>query len=101
LVFDHPPNKAELVNSGGVEVVIKALDASPLEESTQKQGLALLFYLLSDDNMGKYSIRKARTSAVVHGVVSVIKRAQKNFKDVADITDPCRSLIQVLTTELS
>jgi hypothetical protein len=81
--------------------LINALDENADDVNVQKQGLALLFYILSDHPYSRYSLKEARACAVMSGVVTTIQRAQRAFKDVEDVCNPCSCILKILVNELS
>lgn len=76
--------------------VIDALRANKEDLMMQKQGLSLLAYVLRDDVHSKFHLGDARRGALANGVVDVVIRAQKSYKEDDDIQTACKFLLELL-----
>jgi hypothetical protein len=100
ICFEHPPNKGSFVHKGGLSAVINTLSHHAMNSDVQKQGLSLLFYILSDDIQSKFHTKDARRTSLALGVVTIIEAAQINFKGEKAIQDPCSYLLQIMAIEV-
>ena len=71
-----------------------------INNDVQRQGLSLLFYILSDDKQAKFHVKDARRTALGLGAVTVIEAAQINFKNDRAVLDPCVHLLSFLADEV-
>ena len=71
-----------------------------INNDVQRQGLSLLFYILSDDKQAKFHVKDARRTALALGAVTVIEAAQINFKNDRAVLDPCVHLLSFLADEV-
>ena len=71
-----------------------------INNDVQRQGLSLLFYILSDDMQAKFHVKDARRTALALGAVTVIEAAQINFKNDRAVLDPCLHLLTFLANEV-
>ena len=99
ICFDHPPNKSIFIYKHGLSIVITTLRHHSLNIDVNKQGLSLLFYILTDSIQSKFHLIDARKGALSLGIITVIEAAQINFKGESTIQDPCNYLLQILATE--
>ena len=88
------------VHKNGLSIVITALRHNSINSDVQRQGLSLLFYILSDDKQAKFHVMDARRSALTLGAVTVIEAAQINFKNDKAVLDPCKHLMSYLANEV-
>ena len=100
ICFEHPPNKGSFVHKGGLSAVISTLSHHAMNSDVQKQGLSLLFYILSDDIQSKFHTKDARRTSLALGIVTIIEAAQINFKEEKAIQDPCLYLLQIMAIEV-
>ena len=101
LTVMHPPNKREFFEQRGIPVVITSLAKNATEPDLYQQGLGLLFAILSPDPNTKLSLSKARNMALANGLVDVLHRAQRNFKDVQNVDQLCRNILDFLIADFS
>jgi hypothetical protein len=66
----------------------------------QKQGLSLLAYILRDDVQTLFHLGDARRGALANGVLDVVLRAQKMYRDDGDIQTACSFLLELLASIL-
>ena len=98
--MEHPPNKSIFVHKNGLSIVITVLRHNSIDIDVQRQGLSLLFYILSDDKQAKFHVKDARRTALALGAVTVIEAAQINFKNDSAVLDPCTFLMSFLAHEV-
>jgi hypothetical protein len=81
-------------------VVIDALRGDPKDVMLQKQGLSLLAYVLRDNIHTKFHLGDARRGALANGIVDVVIRAHKSYKEDDDIQTACKFLLELLAAVL-
>ena len=101
ICFENPPNKSIFVHKGGLSVVIGTIKHHANNIDIQKQGLSLLFYILSDDIQSKFHLKDARKTVLSLGIITVIEAAQINYKEDSAVQDPCSHLLLILAAECS
>lgn len=82
-------------------MVIGCLRHHASNADVQKQGLSLLFYILSDDMQSKFHLKDARKTALSLGIITIIEAAQINYKEESAIQEPCSYLLQIMAVEYS
>jgi hypothetical protein len=68
-----------------------------------RQGLALLFSILANDESGqlKFNMSRARQMAMANGAVEVLQGLQREYKADATISVTSQSILNTLMTDYS
>lgn len=102
LSFNHPPNKCEVIQRGGIPLTINVLTHFSSSRDIVQQALAVLFSLLTEDNRTKVNMSSVRQMALTAGIIDVIQAVEKKHgKENQGIKGLCQGILNSLITEWS
>ena len=103
LLLEHPPSKGEFFHSSGIRVVVDVLKLHPESAHVHRQGLALLFNLITTDThfVAKFSLAQARQMMMANGIVDVAEHAKVKFKKEREIVATCRAIQNAIVQDWS
>ena len=101
LTFDHPPNKRELYQIGGIVHVIDSLQHFPKSVPVFEQALGLIINVLVYDSHTKMNQSQVRQAALANNIFNVLQNAQKEFKINESIQGMINQIFQILITDWS
>lgn len=82
--------------SGGIPAAIGSLKLYPDDLGLNRQGLALLMLLLSEDPKAKVNLHNARQIALTNGIVDVVHQLQRRFPDEEDVAKTTSHILDLL-----
>ena len=94
--MNHPPNRCDFVNSGGIPKVLKCLQEHNTDAGIQMQGMGLFLNIFVEDANAKYSIPRARESALANGMGVILQDNLLNFSKDLKLCAVCRKLQHAL-----
>lgn len=101
LVYEHPPNKREFFQKGGVGLVIDGLKSHPTDLELHQQGLALIITIIANDPNTKMNQSKARESCLANGIAIMLQQCRKQFAQQADINSLVKQINECLMSDWS
>jgi hypothetical protein len=101
LTFDHPPNKRECHQRGGLTLVIDALKQHSKSAAVFEQALGIIISILIPDSQTKMNQSQARQAALAHNIFDVLQKSQKEFKENEHIQAMINQILQILITDWS
>lgn len=101
LTFDHPPNKRELYQIGGIVHVIDSLQHFPKSVPVFEQALGLIINVLVYDSHTKMNQSQVRQAALANNIFNVLQNAQKEFKINESIQGMINQIFQILISDWS
>ena len=101
LTFNHPPNKREVVQRGGIPIVTRILTSFIDREDIVQQALALILNLVADDFQTKISLSDVRQMALTHGIVDITQEAEKRYRGNQNLQRLCKAILDALIKEWS
>lgn len=101
ITMNHPPNRCDFVNAGGVPKVLKTLNSHLTDPDIQMQGMGLFLNILVEDPSAKYNVARTRESALTNGIGVILQDNLDKFSKHEKLCAVCRklqnALIQVWT----
>jgi hypothetical protein len=101
LTFNHPPNKREFYQRGGLTCIIDSLKRHFNSAAVYEQALGLVINILVYDNQTKMNQSQARQAALACNIFEVLQRGQKQFKGNDSIQAMINQVLQILITDWS
>jgi hypothetical protein len=102
LSFNHPPNKCEVIQRGGIPLTINVLTHFSSSRDIVQQALAVLFNLLTEDNRTKVNMSSVRQMALTAGIIDIIQAIEKKHgRENQGIKGLCQGILNSLITEWS
>lgn len=101
LTYDHPPNKREFYQRGGIVQVVDALKQHASSNLVYEQALGLIINVLIYDSQTKMNQSQARQAALASNIFEVLQRAQKEFKSQDAIQAMITQILQILIQDWS
>jgi hypothetical protein len=90
--MNHPPNRSDFVSAGGVPKMLSCLQEHSSDASIQMQGMGLFLNIFVEDPDAKYSIPRARESALASGMGVILQDNMLNFPEDTKLCAVCRKL---------
>jgi len=101
LTYDHPPNKREFYQRGGLVQLVDALKIHAKSTAVYEQALGLMINILVHDGQTKMNQSQARQAVLAANVFEVLQRAQKEFKSNEAIQAMINQVLQILIQDWS
>lgn len=118
--YNHPPNKAEVVRSEGIGLVVTCLrqhtkhltqgiydygestsKGDTTEADTYYQAIALLYNVMMPDNQAKVNLAQVRQAALHSGLVDIAQGIQRKYKDNENLSNIVSFLLSILMSDYS
>ena len=94
--YESPSESMRLCECWGIPKVIKSLQVHNANSSIQIQGVGLFLNIFVDDPDAKYSVPRARESALTNGLGVVLQDNLENFPKDTKLCAICRKLQNAL-----
>lgn len=101
ITYNHPPNKADLFQHSGLNIILDALSTYPQNIDIITQALALLLSFISDDSQAKFSVSKARHAALQMGIGDRLEAIKEWFKKEQHIVGCIQAIMNLLMKNFS
>lgn len=92
ITMNHPPNRCDFVNAGGIPRVLNLLKDHEKDAGIQMQACGLFLNIFVEDPNAKYSIPRARESALTNGMGVILQDNLQNFSKDTKLCAVCRKL---------
>jgi hypothetical protein len=96
MTMNHPPNRCDFVNAGGIPKISKCLEKHRTDVSIQMQGMGLFLNIFIEDPNAKYSVLRARESALANGLGVILQNNLVKFSNDVKLCAVCRKLQHAL-----
>ena len=94
--MNPPPNRCDFVNAAGIPRVLKVLKYHDKDPGIQMQAMGLFLNIFVEDPGAKYSIPRARESALTNGLGVILQDNLDNFSKDTKLCAVCRKLQNAL-----
>ena len=94
--MNHPPNRCDFVEAGGISRVLTVLKEYAKNPDIQMQAMGLFLNIFVEDPSAKYSVPRARESALTNGMGVLLQDNLQNFSKDTKLCAVCRKLQNAL-----
>lgn len=101
ITFEHPPNKRDFYEKGGLVLAIDALKRHPKNPEVYQQCLALVVSILQIDPHTKMNQSKSRHTALAANIVEALQNGKREFKTHKTIVAMMDQIDQILIMDWS
>lgn len=96
ITMNHPPNRCDFVTAGGIPRVLAVMKEHTKNADLQMQGMGLFLNIFVDDPNAKYSVPRARESALTSGMGVLLQDNLYLFSKDTKLCAVCRKLQNAL-----
>lgn len=101
ITYDHPPNKRDFYQRGGLVLVIDGLKHHAKSPQVYEQGLGMIINILIPDGHTKMNQAQARQSALACNIFEVLESSQKEFKGNESLQAMSNQIMQILVSDFA